>query len=89
MNDPDDTGGETKYGVSKRSYPQLNIKTLTLKQAKAIYRRDFWRYDRINNQHVASKVFDTRVTIGSARAHRILQHAVGNLEQEIAVDGKL
>ena len=37
VNDPDDPGGETKYGISKRSYPALDIKNLTVEQATAIY----------------------------------------------------
>jgi lysozyme family protein len=39
---PDDPGGETKYGISKRSYPEVNIAALTLDKAKAIYREDYW-----------------------------------------------
>ena len=37
-----DPGGETKFGISKRSYPREDIKNLTLEQAKVIYRKDFW-----------------------------------------------
>ena len=40
--DKDDPGGETKYGISKKSYPNLDIKNLTKDQAKEIYRRDYW-----------------------------------------------
>jgi lysozyme family protein len=40
--DPRDPGGETKYGISRRAYPSLNIQSLTLDDAKAIYRRDYW-----------------------------------------------
>ncbi len=32
----------TQYGISKRSYPQLDIAGLTLDDAKALYRRDYW-----------------------------------------------
>ena len=46
VNDPLDLGGETKYGISKRSYPHLDIKNLTLDQAKQIYFRDFWQRGR-------------------------------------------
>ena len=42
VNDPHDPGGETKFGISKRSYPNLNIAQLTLEEAQAIYQRDFW-----------------------------------------------
>lgn len=42
VNHPEDPGGETKFGITKRSYPHLNIRDLTLDDARAIYRRDFW-----------------------------------------------
>ena len=42
VNHPSDPGGETKFGISKRAYPALDIKALTLDEAKAIYRRDYW-----------------------------------------------
>jgi hypothetical protein len=41
-NNASDLGGETKYGISKRSYPHLDIKNLTLDQARQIYYFDFW-----------------------------------------------
>lgn len=40
---PNDPGGETNYGISKRSYPNLDIKALTREQAIEIYERDYWR----------------------------------------------
>lgn len=39
---PADPGGETKYGISKRAYPNVDIAALTPEAAKAIYRRDYW-----------------------------------------------
>lgn len=42
VNDPRDPGGETKYGISKRAYPKVDIKNLTLEQAKKIYHDDYW-----------------------------------------------
>lgn len=41
-NDPDDRGGETKFGISKRAYPHLDIRNLTRDAAVEIYRRDYW-----------------------------------------------
>ena len=35
-NDPNDPGGETKWGISKRAYPNLDIKNLTRDGAKTI-----------------------------------------------------
>ena len=42
VNDPRDPGGETKYGISKRAYPMLNIKDLSIEDAKMIYLKDYW-----------------------------------------------
>ena len=42
VNDPDDPGGETKYGISKRMYPSLDIANLTREQAQSIYLQDYW-----------------------------------------------
>lgn len=42
VNDARDPGGETNFGISKRSYPRVNIRDLTRDDAVAIYRRDFW-----------------------------------------------
>lgn len=42
VNDPVDPGGETKYGISKKSYPMLNIKDLSIEDAKLIYEKDYW-----------------------------------------------
>lgn len=77
VNNPKDPGGETKFGISKRSYPQVNIKTLTLDQAKAIYRRDFWDKCHIDElpESVWFDVFDTAVNSGVSRAIKLLQQA--------------
>jgi lysozyme family protein len=37
VNDPTDAGGETKFGISKHSFPHLDIKNLTESHAAAIY----------------------------------------------------
>ena len=42
-NHPADPGGLTKYGISKRSYPTLDIANLTLANAQSIYHRDYWQ----------------------------------------------
>lgn len=38
-----DQGGLTKYGISQRAYPKLDIKNLTLAKAVSLYHRDYWR----------------------------------------------
>ena len=42
VNAPQDPGGETKFGISKRAYPNVDIKNLSRKQAIKIYYDDYW-----------------------------------------------
>lgn len=78
-NDPRDPGGETKYGISKRSYPHLDIKNLTLSDAKEIYRRDVWERAQCSKlpPGLAFNLFDGAVNSGVEQSVRWLQRAVG------------
>ncbi len=79
VNDPKDPGGVTKFGISQRSYPALDIRALTLDDAKAIYQRDYWT--PIQGEALPAGldllVLDHAVNAGPARAVRLLQHLVG------------
>ena len=79
VNDPRDPGGETKYGISKRAYPNENIKNLTVERAKQIYRRDYWDRLRCDQMPygVALTAFDFGVNAGVGVAARMLQGIVG------------
>jgi lysozyme family protein len=75
---PADPGGETNFGISKRSYPSLDIKSLTRDQAIEIYWNDFWQksgFYRLKGD-VAIKVFDLAVVMGAAQAVTCLQRAL-------------
>lgn len=79
VNNPDDPGGETQWGISKRSYPHLDIEHLTREDAKAIYLRDFWNRIHADEVYdgVAYQAFDFAVNSGIETAVRKLQRAVG------------
>lgn len=49
VNDPNDPGGETKYGISKRSFPDLDIANLNLEKALDIYLENYWIPSNSNN----------------------------------------
>ena len=76
---PHDPGGETKFGISKRSYPHLDIHSLTLADAKTIYRRDFWDRAQCDKlaPDLAFDLFDGAVNSGIGQSIRWLQRAVG------------
>ncbi|MCH7329654.1 glycoside hydrolase family 108 protein [Acinetobacter modestus] len=75
----------TKYGVSAMTYPDLDIKNLTLDQAKAIYKRDWW--DKLNadslDAAIVFQVWDFAINAGMGTAKRKLQKSVGMAEDGI------
>jgi len=80
VNNPADPGGETKYGISKRSYPKLDIKGLTIAQAKHIYFTDFWTpigCEALNYPECLA-FFDIGVISGKARAQNLMTAYAGN-----------
>lgn len=86
VNNPRDPGGETKFGISKRAYRDVNIASLTIDDARRIYQRDYWDKARCSDlpPQVAFQVFDTAVNSGIGQATRFLQRAVG-----VADDGSI
>ena len=42
VSDIDDPGGETKFGISKKSFPGEDIKSLTIERARAIAYTQYW-----------------------------------------------
>lgn len=78
VNNPKDPGGETKYGISARAYPDLDIAKLSEGDAKVIYREDYW--DKIKGDDLpyplALVTFDAAVNSGRNRASKWLQYAV-------------
>jgi len=74
--DPNDSGGATKYGISQKAYPNLDIRSLTEQQARDIYKRDYWdriHGDDITSQTIAENIFDTAVNMGVKTASRLAQ----------------
>jgi len=86
VNNPADPGGETNWGISKRTYPDVDIKNLTRDQAKEIYRIDFWLRGQMDqfDPAVAFQAFDFAVNSGIETAIRKLQAAAG-----VADDGHI
>lgn len=83
VNDPDDPGGETKWGISKRAYPNEDIPNLTPERAAEIYYKDYWLASGASNLAPpdCTVVFDTAVLCGVSRAKRWLRESGGNIRR--------
>ncbi len=101
VNDPDDPGGPTKYGVTLRTLRRLggdadgdravgidDLRRLSKAQAARIFIEQYYRRPRIDELPpvLRASVFDMYVNAG-ANAVKILQRALGKMGQRIAVDG--
>lgn len=77
--DPKDPGGVTKYGISQKAYPSLDIESLTEEAAAEIYERDYWKKGRCDSlPHPVSLVhMDACVNCGVVQASKFLQRAAG------------
>ena len=75
VEDPRDPGGVTKYGISQRAYPHLDIRKLTVEQAREIYLRDYWIRAGCDALPWPRDllVFDTAVNLGIRRAREFLR----------------
>lgn len=80
-----DPGGETKFGISKRAYPDLDIKNLNEKDAIEIYKKDYWLPLKplLLPSAIRLCLFDAAVNQGLSRAIKFLQEAVGTKQDGI------
>ena len=90
VNDTHDRGGETNFGITKKFYPNVDIKNLTKEQAKKIYHQDYWRPAKCDEvppklRHI---YFDMCVNFGRKGAVKVLQQAANSkTRNKIDVDG--
>jgi lysozyme family protein len=89
--DPKDRGGLTKFGISQRAYPDLDIRSLTEPEAFGIYFRDYWMAMRCHQlpSPVDMAMLDTGVNCGTSRAAKWLQMGVNNGNSFLIVDGQI
>lgn len=80
-----DSGGLTKYGVSQKAYPGLDIKNITYEVAVEIFKM-YWEEAKADQlpSPLNAYVVDAAYNMGPRTAMKILQKAVGS----VAVDGR-
>ena len=91
VNDPKDPGGETNFGIAKRSHPDVDIKNLTKDGAKEIYKEVYWDKNKVESlpEDLRHIYFDMCVNQGKGRAVKILQQAANAKGAGLKVDGGL
>jgi len=89
VDDPQDLGGETKFGISKRAYPDLDVKHLTIEDVKKIYYTDYWLKANCDKlpERLAIIHFIASVNVGIKRAIKILQKALNRQNLGVIEDG--
>ena len=101
VNDPDDPGGPTNYGVTLKTLKRLghdlnqdgridiaDLKQLSATQAVQIFVKDYFYKPRIDQlpHMLHAPVFDMYVNVGS-HAVKVLQRTLILFDMEITVDG--
>ena len=92
-----DSGGTTRYGISQKAFPAVDVAALTLDQAEEIYREHYWtkvRGDEIDDEDVAAKLLDMAVNMGARQAVVLCQRAInaiseGPLTNRLTEDGAM
>ena len=92
VDDPHDRGGETNFGISKRSHPDVDIKNLTEEHAIGIYHEHYWipsKAEKLPNK-LQDYYFDMCVNLGQRNAVKVLQKACNSKGTKmISVDGRI
>ena len=103
VNNPNDHGGETNWGITKATAQAYgykgDMKDLKREEATAIYKKGYWdtfQLDKVRNQLIAENIFDVHVNGGTpiVWAQRALNTININehgkrLWKDIKVDGKI
>jgi lysozyme family protein len=85
VNNPQDPGGETKYGISKRAYPNIDIAKLTLDQALNIYYNAYWQPLGLSNYPfpVAFVCLDCAILCGPRWISNVMKNAYLDLKSQV------
>ena len=96
VDDPDDKGGATNFGITQSSFSAYRgydvtkdeVKEMTRDEAKECYKRDFWNPAKIEQfpprlKHI---YFDMVVNMGRRNAGKIVQQAVNTKSNREVLD---
>jgi type VI secretion system secreted protein VgrG len=91
--DPSDPGGATNYGITLETARRHGIigkdalSRITPDQVAEIYRKDYWRFNLVEDQRVATKLMDMAVNMGLMTTVKLAQGVLNDLGASLVVDG--
>ena len=91
-NNPADRGGLTKWGISYKQFPYLDIANLTAQEAKDIYKKYYWAplgCEYIHSDEIAMELLDFGTNTGPYTAVKCIQKALNLIQYPVAIDGKM
>lgn len=97
VNDKDDSGGETNYGITKavaREYGYNgSMKDISVTTVRTIYKDQYWnalKLDEVENQSVADTIADMGINAGVWRSAKMVQKVLNKeFGSGLVEDGKL
>jgi lysozyme family protein len=91
VNHPDDPGGETNFGISKKEFPHLDIKNLTRDDAKEIYKKKALPPAETNygKNEFTLKMADIGINAGPQTATEIMQKSLNSFGADLEEDGRM
>lgn len=100
VNDPADSGGATKFGITQAHYAVFSglgvsthdMEALTIEDAKKFYFAEYWQFlklDKLVSPVVATCIFDSSVLYGVIPAGMMAQRAANFCGADLKADGIL
>lgn len=98
VNNPNDSGGPTKFGVTQKAYSAFSgrfisedeIERLTAEDVFPFYEKEYWRpiwAERIKECPIVVAIFDTAVLYGVHTSVKLAQKAIVACDITVLVDG--
>lgn len=95
VDDPQDQGGPTKYGLTEglaKRYGIKNIATVTQGDAQRVFILEFWspKFNQLVNEKLVIKLFDFAIHVGLTKATMLLQLCLRDFGfDHVDADGKI
>lgn len=95
VNDPDDHGGATNYGITMKTLSDFlghtvnehDVQSISMDVVREIYKKNYWdrlKLDLVKNETLAALLFDQAVNRGTRTVAEQIQKIVG-----VTVDGMM